>query len=176
MPPPQADARTILEIDLAGMARALDVFDSLVGEGTAAVCVASIAGHLGGDHVPPDALIVIDDPLSEAVLSLTDDPSMAYMMSKLGVMRMVRRKALQWGSRGGRCVSVSPGVIETPMGTLEMASGNGTAEVAAMGAFGRLGQAAEVAQVIAFLCSPAASFITATDILVDGGVVAALRR
>lgn len=44
--PSMASASTILDIDLAGMARILDAFDPLVGPGTVAVCVSSMAGHL----------------------------------------------------------------------------------------------------------------------------------
>jgi NAD(P)-dependent dehydrogenase (short-subunit alcohol dehydrogenase family) len=174
--PVQADARTVLEVDLVGTARALDVFDPLVGEGTVVVCIASMAAHLGRDHVPADALALLDDPFAAGVVELTDNPGMAYVMAKLGVMRLVRRKALAWGPRGARCVSVSPGVIDTPMGAQEMASGSGAEDLMKLGAFARPGRPAELGSVIAFLCSPGASFITGTDILVDGGVVAALGK
>ena len=70
-------------------------------------------------------------------LELTDSPEIAYMMSKLGVIRLVKRTAAAYGARGARIVSVSPGVVDTPMGKSETAAGNGTAEVAAAGAFGR---------------------------------------
>jgi len=46
--PVMADARTIFDVDLAGTARVLQAFDSRVAVGTVAVCVASMAGHLGG--------------------------------------------------------------------------------------------------------------------------------
>lgn len=171
--PSMAPAEVILDVDLVGMARVLDVFDLLVREGTVAVCVASMAGHMLTP--PPEVLEVIDRPLDrDAVLAVTDDPSMAYVYAKAGVIRLVRRTAASWGRRGARIVSVSPGVVDTPMGAAEIASGNGTDQMAAASALGRAGRAEELAKVIAFLCSDAASYITGTDLLVDGGTVAAL--
>ena len=52
--PALADARTIFDVNLAGMARVLDVFDGLVVPGSVAICVASMADHLG---VWPDAIL-----------------------------------------------------------------------------------------------------------------------
>jgi len=103
---------------------------------------------------------------------LTDDPGTAYLLAKLGVLRLIRRTAPSWGQRGARIVSVSPGVINTPMGQLELSDTEGTAAMAESCALGRMGRPEEVAAVIRFLCSDDASYITGTDILVDGGAVA----
>ena len=170
--PAMADARTILDVDLTGMARVLDAFDPLVGEGTVVVCMASMAAHLS--TVPAEVLPLIDDPMNPSVLTMTDDPAAAYLFSKVGVMRMVRRLAVPYGRRGARIVSVSPGVIATPMGELEMAAENRAVALVRASALGRPGRAEEMASVIAFLCSDAASFVTGVDLLVDGGATSAL--
>ena len=169
--PSMADAHSILAVNLAGSALVLEAFDHLVGEGTVAVLMASLAAHMF--PFTPEVLTALDDPASAAGAGLTDDPATAYAMSKMGVIRMVRRAAPSWGARGARIVSVSPGLVDTPMGRSEIASGNGSAEVGAGCALGRPGRVEELAAVIAFLCSDAASYVTGTDWLVDGGSVAA---
>ncbi len=173
--PVQADARTVLDVDLRGVANVLAAFDHLVAEGTVAVCISSMAAHLTAGLFPDETLGLLEDPTSEAVLTASDDPGLAYAIAKTGVQMLVRRTASEWGPRGARCVSISPGVIDTPMGRAEIESGSGAADLLALGAFARAGDPTEIASVIAFLCSPAASFITGTDILVDGGVVAAVK-
>jgi len=168
--PAMADARTIFDVNLAGMARVVEAFDGLVERDTVGVCVASMAGHLG--TWPNDILHVLDDPLGTPDRGLTTDSSTAYIMAKLGVIRLVRRSAADWGRRGARILSVSPGVIDTPMGRLELADTAGTSDIASSSALRRIGQPEEVAAVISFLCSKRASFMTGADVLVDGGAVA----
>ena len=94
--PAMADARTIFDVDLAGVARVLDAFDHLVRPGVVAVCVASMAGHLGS--WTDEILQALDEPLSCVDAGLTDDPATAYILAKLGVLRLVRRTARGWGA------------------------------------------------------------------------------
>lgn len=83
-------------------------------------------------------------------------------------------QSMQWGveyARDGiRVVSVSPGAINTPMVAASLASQGGARELANRHPIGRIGEPHEVAAAVLWLSSPAASFVTATDLAVDGGL------
>jgi meso-butanediol dehydrogenase / (S,S)-butanediol dehydrogenase / diacetyl reductase len=81
------------------------------------------------------------------------------------------------GSSGCRVNSISPGVIATAMGRRELAGPSGDSMRYMVNGSGvrRVGTPDDIAAATEFLLSPAASFITGIDLLVDGGVVAAVR-
>jgi NAD(P)-dependent dehydrogenase (short-subunit alcohol dehydrogenase family) len=83
-------------------------------------------------------------------------------------------QAMQWGieyARDGiRVVSVSPGAIDTPLVRASLEAQGGEAELANRHPLGRIGQPHEIAHAVLWLSSGAASFITATDLAVDGGL------
>lgn len=83
-------------------------------------------------------------------------------------------QAKQWGveyaRHGIRVVSVSPGAILTPMVQATLDAQGGAAALANRAPVGRIGQPEEIAAATLWMCSSAASFVTATDLLVDGGI------
>jgi NAD(P)-dependent dehydrogenase (short-subunit alcohol dehydrogenase family) len=83
-------------------------------------------------------------------------------------------QAMQWGvefaRRGVRVVSVSPGAIATPLLIDSLAAQGGESALANRHPLGRLGKPDEIAQAVLWLASSAASFVTATDLQVDGGL------
>lgn len=95
-----------------------------------------------------------------------------YAASKHGVVGLTRSAALEYARKGIRINGVLPGPVRTPM--LRAFAGD-DAGIDAMGAAlpaGRAGEAAEIAQAIAWLCSDQASFVTGHMLAVDGGALA----
>jgi NAD(P)-dependent dehydrogenase (short-subunit alcohol dehydrogenase family) len=105
---------------------------------------------------------------SLAALRAPKTPSAAYAASKGGVLAFTRALAAEVGRDGVRCNCVSPGAIETPMLLAQLDDGR-RRTYEAQAAMGRLGSPSEVAQTIAFLLSPAASFVNGANLEVAGG-------
>ena len=95
----------------------------------------------------------------------------AYAASKAGLVAFTQSVAQEFGSGGVTANAVLPGLIGTPM-VLSMPEHLRTA-IAGRTPVGRIGDPAEVANLVVFLASPAASFVTATAIPCDGGFLGA---
>jgi NAD(P)-dependent dehydrogenase (short-subunit alcohol dehydrogenase family) len=180
--PVQAPADLVLAVDLVGAAHVLDAFSGVIAPGGAAVVISSMAGHL----VPPlaadvESEIVAARPDELATLAAARDAAVdagiAYAFAKAAVAVRVRAAAKAWGRVGARLNSISPGVIATPMGHMELAGASGELmrQMVASSATARLGTPDDIAAATEFLLSSRASFVTGTDLLVDGGAVAAVR-
>jgi 3-oxoacyl-[acyl-carrier protein] reductase len=91
-----------------------------------------------------------------------------YAASKAGVAGMTRALARELGSRGITVNCVAPGFIETDM-TAALSAEQQTALMAQIPA-GRLGQAQEVAQLVAYLASPQAGYVSGQEIHINGGM------
>jgi NAD(P)-dependent dehydrogenase (short-subunit alcohol dehydrogenase family) len=181
--PTMADWRRIFAVDLVGTAMLAEALRPLATAGTAMVCFASMAPLLGIAEPNPDADAALDDPLDDRLLErihgavgpAVEDAGVAYAWAKRGVQRFVQQEAVRLGPVGARISSVSPGVIDTPQGRQEAESHPFMEVLVQRTPLGRVGRPEELAAVVAFLLSDEASFLTGVDVLVDGGVCAALR-
>lgn len=184
--PAQADARTIMAVNLVATVRLLDALEPVLTSGSVAVVIASTAGHMM--PVIPDFAPLFADPLAPGFLDHIGDaidamaagapaggPGFSYALSKQAVIGLVERRAAAWGGKGARIVSISPGLILTPMGRKELAETQGAAETAAAAPVGRPGMAMDIALAARFLASDGASYISGCDLRVDGGSTAVLK-
>lgn len=161
---------TTLTINLLGYARLLNALDSAICEGSAINLFASMVELA---PMPPEMNEVLRNPLAEnffeKIRALGMDPTdsgTGYVLSKVGIVLMVRSRAFQYWQRGARITSISPGVIDTPL----LALTKDTPVVQQMKkVVQRFGDPTEVAKVAAFLVSEGSSYITGINVNVDGG-------
>jgi NAD(P)-dependent dehydrogenase (short-subunit alcohol dehydrogenase family) len=177
-----ADAAKVLDVDLAGSVRITDALFPLVNPGSSAILIGSIAGY---SDVPAAVEPLLDDPLADGFLAAVEqalgqplDSATAYVLAKRGVTRLAERLATPWGKRGGRTVAISPSLIDTPMGRLELDRQPIIPVMIEVTPVKRPdrplpGRPEDIAATVAFLECDAAAFISGCDIRVDGGLVGA---
>jgi NAD(P)-dependent dehydrogenase (short-subunit alcohol dehydrogenase family) len=181
--PEQAGVDMILQVDLLGVALVLEKFADVIQAGGAGVVIASMAGHIHSAVDPEVEKQLASAPAGELLAipacapTLFGNPAEAYGFAKRANHLRVAAAATPWGERGARINSVSPGIISTAMGLQELNGDTGNVMKAMIdkSAAGRIGTPDDIAAAVDFLLSPAASFITGTDLVVDGGVTGALK-
>ncbi|MCH8505928.1 MAG: SDR family oxidoreductase, partial [Ectothiorhodospiraceae bacterium] len=137
----------VIEINLNGVFRvARAAMRAMASSGGSIVNCASILGHVGQSQTA------------------------AYTAAKGGVLNLTKTLALEGAAAGIRVNSLSPGYIATPL--LENLDPQLLEFLTSLHPVGRLGSSQEIANAALFLLSDEASFITGTDLLVDGGFTA----
>jgi NAD(P)-dependent dehydrogenase (short-subunit alcohol dehydrogenase family) len=143
-----AEWHRVLDVDLDGVMYASQAEFAVMPQGSSIVNIASMSGH------------IINRGINHA----------AYSVAKSGVIHLSKALGVEWASAGVRVNSVSPGYTRTALTDRNPPELN--AAFASQTPLQRLAEVAEIAGPVLFLLSSGASFITATDLLVDGGFCA----
>lgn len=177
--PSMASWRDIVAVNLIGPTLVTEALFPLVTEGTSAVLVASLSAYLAE---PDDRVVsLLANPLADDFFAQLDSvhsggmtPQLGYMLSKFALIRLARRLAVDWGEKGGRVMSISPGLIATPQGTNEFRHSTSKHRLLSQCPLRRQGGMQEIADAVEFLTSARATYINGIDLLVDGGLQARL--
>ncbi|CAI7977057.1 Short chain dehydrogenase [Frankia sp. Hr75.2] len=180
--PAQATPEAIIAVDLVGTAHVLEQFGRVIAPGGSGIVIASQAGHM----IPPlpqdqnEALA--RTPATELAQlpflqpEFITNSGIAYAVAKRANVLRVQAESVTWGDRGARLNSLSPGIIMTPLALDEFNSPAGAAyqEMIKTSAAGRVGTPDEIGTTAAFLMGRDGAFVTGSDLLIDGGVIAAI--
>ncbi len=147
----------VMAVNVGGVFFACQAFVPLIPRGGSVVVVASVQAYAAQQRVA------------------------AYSMGKGALLSLVRAMAVDHAPDGIRVNAVCPGSVDTPMlrtSAEQFGGGRSTDDVVAEWGrshpLGRVATPGEVAEVIHFLASPAAAFVTGADVKVDGGLTAGL--
>jgi NAD(P)-dependent dehydrogenase (short-subunit alcohol dehydrogenase family) len=181
--------RRMMAVDLIGPHLIAAAAGPHMVRGGVAIFISSLASYLPPSDPRLEALL--SDPLQRTFLDdlvklLGAEPNFddTYSYAKLGVNLLAEKLALEWRGTEVRAVSLSPGMIDSPMARAEgptLPSHDGTntrvsrSEKTREIPLGRQGTLLEVTNVVDFLASDLASFLNGIDIPVDGGHRAAWR-
>lgn len=176
--PSQASPETILKVDLYGTALVLQEFGKVIADGGSGVVIASQSGHRLGPLSSEQNHALATTPVEELLTLPMLQPGEvkgslhAYQLSKRGNSLRVMFEAVQWGKRGARINTISPGIIMTPLAKDELTGlrGAGYRRMIDGCPAKRAGTPDEVGNVAALLMGEEGAFITGSDFLMDGGV------
>jgi NAD(P)-dependent dehydrogenase (short-subunit alcohol dehydrogenase family) len=180
--PSMGSAEYVMKTNAVGTLNVNEAFYASAGEGSAIVNVASVAAHILPENMVPttqfpqalqDQAAFMTDMLAACSIVPEEMQSgIAYAVSKSFVRWYSTSQCERFNGRGLRIVSVSPGSIDTEMGQREAEAGAGA--MVADDAVPRWGKPEEMADLLAFCASDKAGYLTGTDILNDGGVIASM--
>lgn len=181
--PNMAPIEGVLKVDLYGAAVVFDEFGQVIAPGGSGLIISSMAGHMMPAlpseqdqallHTPTEELLAL--PFLQA--DVIPNTVVAYMIAKRANHLRVQASAISWGQRGARVNSISPGIVVTPLAQHELNSEIGGMYRAMIDASPakRMAPPEEIAIAASFLLGPDAAFVTGSDLLIDGGVIAAMK-
>lgn len=166
---------------MVGTGYAVDAFGKVMAEGGAGLLISSQTGYMHRlpDEVELEILRTPTEKLMEVpyIKKNAVDSGIAYMIAKrVNHLQAQKAAASTWKERRAGIDTISPGIIVTLLAYDEFAAaGDNYQEMIDASAAMRTGISEEIAEAGVFLLREHAGFITGTDLLADGGVIAAIR-
>lgn len=180
--PNQTNPEHIVKLDMIGTGYALDAFGEVMAPGGAGLVISSQTGYMY--PIPYEVEQQILQTPTEGLMDLPiiretamQNSGYAYMIAKrVNHLQAQKAAATTWKARRARINTLSPGVIVTPLAYDEFAAaGDNYQKMIDASAAMRTGSSDEIAEAGAFLLGEHAGFINGTDLLIDGGTIAAIR-
>ena len=180
--PNQTSPEHIVKLDMIGTGYALDAFGEVMAPGGAGLVISSQTGYMY--PIPYEVEQQILQTPTEGLMDLPiiretamQNSGYAYMIAKrVNHLQAQKAAATTWKARRARINTLSPGVIVTPLAYDEFAAaGDNYQKMIDASAAMRTGSSDEIAEAGAFLLGEHAGFINGTDLLIDGGTIAAIR-
>jgi NAD(P)-dependent dehydrogenase (short-subunit alcohol dehydrogenase family) len=162
-------------VNNAGIARVNSVEDTTSEEWDLVMDINAKGVFLGTKTVLPELRKAGGGSIVNisSIAGLTGGRTSSYAASKGAVRLLTKSTAIQYASEGIRCNSVHPGVIETPMTIPIMLNTKEGRELnEARSPMGRIGMPEDIAYGVLFLASDESSFMTGSELVIDGGLTA----
>ncbi len=180
--PNQSSPGHILKLDMVGTGYAVDAFGKVMAKGGAGLIVSSQTGYMF--NIPYEVEAEILNTPTEKLMDIEyikevgfQNSGSAYIIAKrVNHLQAQKAAATTWKERRARINTISPGIIVTPLAYDEFnAAGEAYQGMIDTSAAMRTGSSDEIAEAGAFLLGEHSGFINGTDLLIDGGVIAAIR-
>ena len=180
--PNQSSPEHIMLLDGVGTGYALDAFGKVMAAGGAGLVISSQTGYMM--RLPDEVEQQILNTPAEGLMDISyiketalQNSGYAYIIAKrINHLQAQKAAATAWKDRRARINTISPGVIVTPLAYDEFAAaGDNYQRMIDASAAMRTGSSDEIAEAGAFLLGEHAGFINGTDLLIDGGTIAAMR-
>ena len=180
--PNQSSPEHIMMLDGVGTGYAIDAFGKVMAAGGAGLVISSQTGYMM--RLPDEAELQILKASTDELMDIPyiketalQNSGYAYIIAKrINHLQAQKAAAGPWKERRARINTLSPGVIVTPLAYDEFAAASDNYQkMIDTSAAMRTGSSDEIAEAGAFLLGEHAGFINGTDLLIDGGTIAAMR-